>query len=131
MSFPRDNDFRDLALFVDLRFYALTSSLRYPDACYLHMSRTAPNLAVLALLHVHLTLLDYVKYRSLGTTSGLTFQARVLHSQEDTSAEKGVFERCRDFCLDVSVGVHILLVVEQSSLESQSRGCAKTPVLAG
>ena len=41
-----------------------------------------------------------------------------------------VFERCRrDFLLDVSVGVHILLVVKQSSLESQSRGCAKTPML--
>ena len=27
------------------------------------------------------------------------------------------------------MGVHILLVVEQSSLGSQSRGCAKTPIL--
>ena len=35
----------------------------------------------------------------------------------------------RELFLDVSVGVHILLVVEQSSLESQSRGCAKTLVL--
>ena len=41
-----------------------------------------------------------------------------------------VFERSRrELSLDVSVGVHILLVVEQSSLESQSRGCAKTPIL--
>ena len=32
----------------------------------------------------------------------------------------------RELSLDVSVGVHILLVVEQSRLESQSRGCAKT-----
>ena len=41
-----------------------------------------------------------------------------------------VFERFRrELSLDVSVGVHILLVVEQSSLESQSRGCAKTPIL--
>ena len=38
-----------------------------------------------------------------------------------------IFERSRrDLSLDASVGVHILLVVEQSSLESQSRGCAKT-----
>ena len=41
-----------------------------------------------------------------------------------------VFERSRrDLSLDVSVGVHIFLVVEQSSMESQSRGCAKTPTL--
>ena len=41
-----------------------------------------------------------------------------------------VFKRSRrELSLDVSVGVHILLVVEQSSLESQSRGCAKTPIL--
>ena len=41
-----------------------------------------------------------------------------------------VFERShRELSLDVSVGVHILLVMEQSSLESQSRGCAKTPIL--
>ena len=40
------------------------------------------------------------------------------------------FERSRrELSLGVSVGVHILLVVEQSSLESQSRGCAKTPIL--
>ena len=43
--------------------------------------------------------------------------------------KRAVFERPRrEFSLDVSVGVHILLVVEQSSLESQSRGCAKTPI---
>ena len=43
---------------------------------------------------------------------------------------RAVFERSRqELSLDVSVGVHILLVVEQSSLESQSRGCAKTPIL--
>ena len=37
----------------------------------------------------------------------------------------------RQLSLDVSVGVDILLVVEESSLESQSidRGCAKTPIL--
>ena len=40
------------------------------------------------------------------------------------------FERSRqELSLDVSVGVHILLVVEQSSLESRSRGYAKTPIL--
>ena len=44
--------------------------------------------------------------------------------------KRAVFERsCRELSLDVSVGLHILLVVEQSSLESQSRGCAKTPIL--
>ena len=38
-----------------------------------------------------------------------------------------VFERSRrELSLDASVAVHILLVVEQSSLESQSRGCPKT-----
>ena len=46
--------------------------------------------------------------------------------------KRAVFERSRrELSLDVSVGVHILLVVEQSSLGSQSRGwgCAKTPIL--
>ena len=44
--------------------------------------------------------------------------------------KRAVFERSRrELSLHVSVGVHILLVVEQSSLESQSRGCAKTPIL--
>ena len=44
--------------------------------------------------------------------------------------KKAVFERSRrELSLDVSVGVHVLLAVEQSSLESQSRGCAKTPIL--
>ena len=42
-------------------------------------------------------------------------------------AKRAVFERSRrELSLDVSVGVHTLLVVEQSSLESQSRGCAKS-----
>ena len=41
--------------------------------------------------------------------------------------KRAVFERSRrELSLDVSVGVHIILVVEQSSLESQSRGCAET-----
>ena len=44
--------------------------------------------------------------------------------------ERAVFERSRlELSLDVSIGVHALLVVEQSSVESQSRGCAKTPIL--
>ena len=38
--------------------------------------------------------------------------------------KRAVFERSRrELSLDVSFGVHILLVVEQSSLESQSRVC--------
>ena len=41
-----------------------------------------------------------------------------------------VYERShRELSLDVSVGVHILLFWEPSSLESQSRGCAKTTIL--
>ena len=45
-------------------------------------------------------------------------------------SKRAVFERSRrELSLDVSVGVHILLVVQQSSLESQSRECAKTPIL--
>ena len=44
--------------------------------------------------------------------------------------KRAVFERSRrELSLDVSVGVHILLVVGQSRLKSQSRGCAKTPIL--
>ena len=44
--------------------------------------------------------------------------------------KRAIFERSRrELSLDVSVGVHILLVVEQSSLESQARGCAKNPIL--
>ena len=44
--------------------------------------------------------------------------------------KRAVFEGCRrELSLNVSVGVPVLLVVEQSSLESQSRGCAKTPIL--
>ena len=44
--------------------------------------------------------------------------------------KRAVFERSRrELSLEVSVGLHVLLVVEQSSLESQSRGCAKTPIL--
>ena len=44
--------------------------------------------------------------------------------------KRAIFERSRrELSLDVSVGVHIIFVVEQSSLENQSRGCAKTPIL--
>ena len=43
--------------------------------------------------------------------------------------KRAVFERSRlELSSGVSVGVHIFLVVERSSLESQSRGCAKTPI---
>ena len=45
-------------------------------------------------------------------------------------SKRGIFERSRrELSLDVSIGVHIFLVVKQSSLENQSRGCAKTPIL--
>ena len=44
--------------------------------------------------------------------------------------KRAVFERSRrELSLDVSVDVRILLIVEQSSMESQSRVCAKTPIL--
>ena len=44
--------------------------------------------------------------------------------------KRAVFETSRrELSLDVSVGVDILLAVEQSSQESQSRECAKTPIL--
>ena len=44
--------------------------------------------------------------------------------------KRAVFERSRrELSLDVSIGGHILLIVEQSSLESQSRGCGNTPIL--
>ena len=44
--------------------------------------------------------------------------------------KRAIFERSRrELSLDVLVGVHVLLVAEQSSLESQTRGCAKTPIL--
>ena len=43
--------------------------------------------------------------------------------------KRAIFERSRrELSLDVSIGVHILLVMEQSSLESQSGRCAKTPI---
>ena len=44
--------------------------------------------------------------------------------------KRASFERSRrELSLDVLVGAHTLLVVEQSSLESQTRGCARTPIL--
>ena len=40
--------------------------------------------------------------------------------------KRAVFERSRrELSEDVSVGVRILLVMEQSSVESQSRGCCQ------
>ena len=68
---------------------------------------------------------DHVKYRNLGTPPRLTFQARLLHNQEGANAEKGGFRTISSRAFFR----HVLLVVEQSSLESQSRGCAKTPIL--
>ena len=69
---------------------------------------------------------------SLGTPPRLTFQLDCSTTKRAPMPKKVVFERSRlELSLDVSVGVHILLVVEQSSLESQSRGCAKTPILRG
>ena len=78
-----------------------------------------------------MTVSAYRKYRNLGTPSRLPFQARLLHNQVGVPMPKrAVFERSRrELSSDVSVGVRILLVVKQSSLESQSRGCAKTPML--
>ena len=44
--------------------------------------------------------------------------------------KRAIFERSRrELFLDVSVGFRIFLVVEQSILESESMGCAKTPIL--
>ena len=62
---------------------------------------------------------EYRKYQSLGTPPRLTFQARLLHNQEDVNTDRKT----------ALFGIGTLLVVEQSSLESQSRGCAKTPTL--
>ena len=49
---------------------------------------------------------------------------------EGSNAEKGGFERSRrDLFLDVSVGVHILLVVEQSSLKLSLGGVVAVVVV--
>ena len=51
-------------------------------------------------------------------------------SRRELAFEEMENNNSRELFLDVSVGVHILLLfVEQSSLERQSRGCAKTPIL--
>ena len=64
-------------------------------------------------------LFRYLKYRSLGTPPRLTLQARLLQPQRMSMSKRAVFERSRrGLSLDVSIGVHIPLVVEQSSLES-------------
>ena len=45
-------------------------------------------------------------------------------------SKRASFENSRqELSLNVSVGVHTFLVVEQSSVKSQSRECAKTPIL--
>ena len=72
------------------------------------------------------------KYRSLGTSPRLDFLSRLDGStaKRVSTPKRAVFETSRrKLSLDVSTGVHILLVVEQSSLESQSRVCAKTPII--
>ena len=38
-------------------------------------------------------LFKYLKYRSLGTPPRLTFQARLLHNQENANAEKSGFRK--------------------------------------
>ena len=71
-------------------------------------------------------------YRSLGTPHGLTFQARLLHNQEhvQTPNDRSKESSRRDLSKTALFGIGTLLVVEQSSLERQSRGrCAKTPIL--
>ena len=45
----------------------------------------------------------------------------------DTSKESSR----RDLSKTALFGIDTLLVVEQASLESQSRGCAETPILTG
>ena len=66
------------------------------------------------------------KYRGLGTPTRLS-RLDCSTTKRAPMPKRTVFERSRrELSLDVSVDVHILLVVEQSSLESQSRGCAKT-----
>ena len=72
----------------------------------------------------------YRRYRSLATPSRLTFQARLLHNQESDNAEKGGFRKIssRAFFRRIGRCSHPLGcgAIEP---ESQSRGCAKTPIL--
>ena len=67
----------------------------------------------------------------LGTPPRLTFQTQLLHTTKrmstSTSTSKGSSRRYLSKTALFSIGT--LLVVEQSSLESRSRGCAKTPIL--
>ena len=85
----------------------------------------------LHLKHFFFHLLIYRKYRSLGTPPRLIFQARVLHNQEDVTTDRYVERKLSTkFFENRSFRHwHLLVVVEQSSLESQSRGCAKTSIL--
>ena len=56
---------------------------------------------------------------TLGYLSRLDFST----TKKVPTPTRAVFQRsCRELSLDVSVDVHVLLVVEQSSLESQSKG---------
>ena len=89
------------------------------------------------LSYIIINLFTRRKYRSLGTSLRLAHPLDWLSmldysiTKKVTMPKRAVFERSRrELFLDVLlVGVHIFLVVEQSSLESQSRRCAKTPIL--
>ena len=75
---------------------------------------------------------EYRDYRRLGTPPGLTFQARLLHNQEDVNTDRYVLRKLSTRSFENRLfRIGTLLVVEQSSLESQSRGCAKTPIPTG
>ena len=73
----------------------------------------------------------YRRYRSLGTPPRLTFHARLFRNQEDVNTDHDTYKESsrRDLSKTALFGIETLLAVEQSSLESQSRGCAKTPIL--
>ena len=86
---------------------------------------------ILLLIVLFQSVHQYRKYRSLGTPPRLTFQARLLHNQEDVNTERNVYGKLStNLSKTALLGIGTLLVVEQSSLESQSinsinRGCAK------
>ena len=77
-------------------------------------------------------LLEYRKYRSLGTHPSTDFLSRpdCSTTKRVSMPKRAIFERSRrELSLDVSVGAHILLVVEQSSLENQSNDRGGVPRL--
>ena len=69
---------------------------------------------------------NYRKYRSLAHPLDWLSRLDCSTTERVPMPKRAVFKRSRR---ELSL-VHILLVVEQSSLERQSRGCAKTPILA-